>query len=523
MAEQLWLLLSGAHRVETGYYAGLVRSFEKSSPKIRQIIALDVARTNGPHMTPQAKNALERALIALANRNLDMGYCQGLNYVGSFFIENGFEEEEVFWLLCHVCEACFGVFYFKDMVAVMADVKLLTSLLAIRDGALRDHLRSLKSDLNLLFLPYFMMSFCNLPNKPLARLIMDQVLLRGSIVLFRVSLALLKLASPAIQNCVDFCDLPGVFAEELSLVSPDSFLKALKSVEIRDNPLQALRDKVGALQFAENAKLARKNETCSGNEPVCGLSRTRLLIGAPPQVYRAKDPLSHIQIDAFGINSPTFFSSVAPSDSPWLEDDLLVFREPHFCELRPGVDQLVEFEDRKFTFFHEASLVGEPIVIDRRRVSVYRDHEQISLRFQDLEIRKKISSSDCSPDISVDQQSMEQEIQELDSFTDGLLNPRGTSLQEYEEFLKGLTLTIEPSTPAEPPLFSLKTFPRKYSESETIELSLKALSPPKANLSHSSSLQPFKANSFSFKKSSNAPLPSLQEDLEDRPQEEDSS
>lgn len=105
-----------------------------------------------------------RVLNALAHRNPDMGYCQGLNFIVSFLFGFGFTEEESFYLMVLLVEECLGNHYFKSMLPAMADVRILSLFLAVQNPQLFKHLQDLGADLNLIILPYLIVCFSNSKN-----------------------------------------------------------------------------------------------------------------------------------------------------------------------------------------------------------------------------------------------------------------------------------------------------------------------------------------------------------------------
>lgn len=72
---------------------------------------------------------MRRILIALAKRNMDLGYCQGMNFVCYYLIKMGFQEEEIFWLMTYCFENILPKNYYINMLPLIADIKLLKYIL----------------------------------------------------------------------------------------------------------------------------------------------------------------------------------------------------------------------------------------------------------------------------------------------------------------------------------------------------------------------------------------------------------
>lgn len=76
--------------------------------KFADIIEKDLLRTYGTHINLKSRkchtfrrsqHCLKRILLAYANRDTLLGYCQGMNYIAAFLIEiyGGLNEEQAFW------------------------------------------------------------------------------------------------------------------------------------------------------------------------------------------------------------------------------------------------------------------------------------------------------------------------------------------------------------------------------------------------------------------------------------------
>ena len=148
-----------------GYYAQLEESFEGHMLSARRIILNDIKRTYASVITPYTKERMYRVLYSYAKRNMEIGYCQGMNFVCYHFLEAGFDEEETFWVLCYIFEQLIPKDYYINMVPVIADIKVLRHMLRERQPELVQHIQALSVDLNFLLIPWFLMSFTNLQNE----------------------------------------------------------------------------------------------------------------------------------------------------------------------------------------------------------------------------------------------------------------------------------------------------------------------------------------------------------------------
>ena len=130
----------------------------------QKIIILDVKRTGAKDIGDKERDAMTRILYAFSKRNMEIGYCQGMNFVCHFLLEMGFSEEETFWLICHVFEQLMPRNYYVNMIPAIADIEVFKILLRESRPKLHEHLTSLGVDLNFMLIPCFVTIFTNLKN-----------------------------------------------------------------------------------------------------------------------------------------------------------------------------------------------------------------------------------------------------------------------------------------------------------------------------------------------------------------------
>ncbi|KAJ1474140.1 rab-GTPase-TBC domain-containing protein [Baffinella frigidus] len=171
---------------------------------------------------------LRRVLLAYAQHNRSVGYCQSLNYLGGIVVVVVDAEEDCFWLLSAILEFLLPKTYYGDLSGVMLDVEALTALLernlravkASTIGSPQEGARSkdahhapasgaaastgglaqaVKERLEMTHLPltsfaaqWFMCAYVNVLSGASVIRVWDCLLMEGVVVLFRVALALLK-------------------------------------------------------------------------------------------------------------------------------------------------------------------------------------------------------------------------------------------------------------------------------------------------------------------------------------------
>ena len=130
----------------------------------QKIIILDVKRTGAKDIGDKERDAMTRVLYAFAKRNMEIGYCQGMNFVCHFLLEMEFSEEETFWLICYVFEQLMPRNYYVNMIPAIADIEIFKILLRESRPKFHEHLSSLGVDLNFMLIPCFVTIFTNLKN-----------------------------------------------------------------------------------------------------------------------------------------------------------------------------------------------------------------------------------------------------------------------------------------------------------------------------------------------------------------------
>ena len=70
-------------------------------------------------------------------------------------------EEEVFWLLCHICEILLPDYFASPLTGLILDQKVLEVLLADRLKSVSDHFATLGVSTAVIALPWFICLFIN--------------------------------------------------------------------------------------------------------------------------------------------------------------------------------------------------------------------------------------------------------------------------------------------------------------------------------------------------------------------------
>jgi hypothetical protein len=147
-----------------GYYKELLTSFPTEMSSYKKIILHDIHRTGNKDLPESTRERMLRILFSFAKRNMEIGYCQGMNFLCYFLLEMGFEEETTFWIICYVFERLIPHNYLINMIPIIADIELLRMILDKHVPKLMNHLNALSVDLNFVLLPLFVTAFTSIKN-----------------------------------------------------------------------------------------------------------------------------------------------------------------------------------------------------------------------------------------------------------------------------------------------------------------------------------------------------------------------
>ncbi|PWN28235.1 TBC-domain-containing protein [Jaminaea rosea] len=135
---------------------------------------------------------LRRVLAAYSYHNPTIGYCQGMNNLAATLLLTHAEEEEAFWVLACLLERVVPEgYYTSHLVTSQADQRVLVELVRERMPGLMGRMEALGVDLPAVSFAWFLSLYTDcLPVETLFR-VWDLLFVEGSIVLFRVALAIL--------------------------------------------------------------------------------------------------------------------------------------------------------------------------------------------------------------------------------------------------------------------------------------------------------------------------------------------
>eukprot|EP01026_Neomeris_dumetosa_P043251 TRINITY_DN3617_c0_g1_i1.p1 TRINITY_DN3617_c0_g1~~TRINITY_DN3617_c0_g1_i1.p1 ORF type:complete len:362 (-),score=17.55 TRINITY_DN3617_c0_g1_i1:429-1514(-) len=266
MREWVWFEVSGARACRDNYaatyYQDMVSKGESTSDTKHQI-KLDLPRTFPGHAFIQSERGqfcLWRVLVAYSVHNKRIGYCQGMNYLAAFLIivmtENGKKDEErCFWMMVTILEILlYPDMYSSNLKGAHVEMRSLMNLVTIKLPKLARHLTSMQCDMSLIATDWFLCIFTTtLPSETTAR-VWDAFFNEGPKILFRVSLAILKIFE---QELIERNN-PGELLHKAK--------KAVGSIHHRDNLMKVCFNEIGSMPMARIQKFRVEKDRDVTNE-----------------------------------------------------------------------------------------------------------------------------------------------------------------------------------------------------------------------------------------------------------------
>ncbi|SCV74842.1 BQ2448_7871 [Microbotryum intermedium] len=203
---KIWAECSGANEArEPGVYQDLLAHKDEENQCLNQI-DMDCHRTFPTNVffagTGPGVAKLRNVLVAYSRRNPLIGYCQGMNNLTATLLLTHPAEEDAFWVLVCIIEKILpSDYYTSHLLVSQADQRVLKDLVVRLMPDLAAHLEDLGVELPTITFGWFLSLFTDaLPIQTLLR-IWDLIFVFGTVMLFRVAVAILKLHETEILSC----------------------------------------------------------------------------------------------------------------------------------------------------------------------------------------------------------------------------------------------------------------------------------------------------------------------------------
>ncbi|XP_025418644.1 small G protein signaling modulator 3 homolog [Sipha flava] len=212
---QLWMKFSGAHIKKQSHnvtYKEIVRSSNNDTLVSSKQIEKDLLRTMPSHVCFNNLQStgiprLRRVLRSLAWLYPDIGYCQGTSMIVASLLLI-LEEEESFWMMSAIVEDLLpALYYTTTLIGVKADQQVLQTVLGNCLPGICQLLRLHDIELSLITVNWFLTLFSNVVNFKVLLRIWDLLFFEGSIVLFQITIGLLKLKEPLLKTLDNSADI----------------------------------------------------------------------------------------------------------------------------------------------------------------------------------------------------------------------------------------------------------------------------------------------------------------------------
>ena len=246
---KIWAECSGASSLRVpGYYKELVED-GSSDPIVVQQIHMDITRTLTDNIffrRGQGVSKLQDVLLAYARRNPEIGYCQGMNMIAANLLLIMPTAEDAFWILASLIENILPEKYYDhSLLTSRADQHVLRHYVSSILPQLSKHLESLGIELEALSFQWFLSVFTDCLSAEALFRVWDVILCinGGSVFLFQVALALLKLNEQQLLRCESPAEVYEYINQRMTdhAISIDGLIKAsdgLKKVVKNDEILR---------------------------------------------------------------------------------------------------------------------------------------------------------------------------------------------------------------------------------------------------------------------------------------------
>lgn len=205
---QIWMSLSGAYekrRKSQSSYTEIVKASNIDHLVTSKQIEKDLTRILPLNYCFMSMNGigiprLRRILRAIAWLFPDIGYCQGTGVIIASLLLF-MDEEECFWLMATIVEDLLPASYYSSsLLGIQADQRVLQTLIANYLPTLDDKLKQHDIEVSLISYQWFLTLFGNVVHMKILLRIFDWFFCDGSIILFQITLGMLKIKESLLIN-----------------------------------------------------------------------------------------------------------------------------------------------------------------------------------------------------------------------------------------------------------------------------------------------------------------------------------
>ncbi|XP_055609393.1 small G protein signaling modulator 3 homolog [Uranotaenia lowii] len=205
---QMWMRMSGALqkklKSETSYQ-DIVKASSNDALMTSKQIEKDLLRIMPTNACFSSMNStgvprLRRILRGIAWLYPDIGYCQGTGVIAASLLLLQ-EEEDAFWMMATIVEDLLPASYYSStLLGIQADQKVMQTLIGNYLTVVDETLKSHDIELSLITLHWFLTLFASVVHMKILLRIWDWFFYDGSIVLFQLTLGMLKIKESSMKN-----------------------------------------------------------------------------------------------------------------------------------------------------------------------------------------------------------------------------------------------------------------------------------------------------------------------------------
>ncbi|XP_017773688.1 PREDICTED: small G protein signaling modulator 3 homolog [Nicrophorus vespilloides] len=205
---QLWMRMSGAMQKKQQSelsYKEIVKMSSNDSLMTSKQIEKDLLHTMPTNACFSNINStgiprLRRILRGIAWLYPDIGYCQGTGMIAASLLLL-LEEEDTFWIMVTIVEDLLPASYYSStLIGIQADQRVLRTLIGSYLPAIDETLKNHDIELSLITMHWFLTLFANVVHMKILLRIWDMFFFNGSIVLFQITLGMLKMKEPQMKT-----------------------------------------------------------------------------------------------------------------------------------------------------------------------------------------------------------------------------------------------------------------------------------------------------------------------------------
>lgn len=280
--KEFWLIITEAKREmknNKNYYKSLLESFppDKKTPT-ENLIPMDITRTFPKKAFFKDKQNLEKLqniLTAITRRNVDIGYCQGFNFIVGKILMLTEDEEETFWIFIQIIEKLLPCDYYIMFSGARKAARVIEmysrEILKINNEQLLFYINNFAQKC---FISLYSNAFPDI----FLYVVWDTFMVYGLIALYKTFLWIIIEYKDKMMNLEEIEYMNEVLLQELSKINNTDKLKyyLFMNTEMSLDIITGYNDKVKLETINENlsftnlsSKNKKKNKICDVNMPFC--------------------------------------------------------------------------------------------------------------------------------------------------------------------------------------------------------------------------------------------------------------